>query len=88
MESETIFDRTGGDRFDYSQGICVLCGITREEFKDNDYPECTGSHTESESVRQILRVVILRKPHRQLSARDHLLARPVLQLGRVPCLLQ
>ena len=42
MESETIFDRTGGDRFDYSQGICVLCGITREEFKDNDYPKCTG----------------------------------------------
>jgi hypothetical protein len=38
-----IFDRTaGGRRFDYSQGFCVLCGITREEFKDNDYPECTG----------------------------------------------
>jgi len=43
MESEMIFDRTaGGHRFDYSQGICVLCGITREEFKDNDYPKCTG----------------------------------------------
>jgi hypothetical protein len=37
------FDRTaGGHRFDYSQGICVLCGITREEFKDNEYPKCTG----------------------------------------------
>jgi hypothetical protein len=38
-----IFDRTaGGHRFDYSQGLCVLCGITRGEFNDNDYPECTG----------------------------------------------
>ena len=37
-----IFDRTGGHRFDYSRGFCVLCGITREEFKDTDYPKCTG----------------------------------------------
>ena len=38
-----IFDRTaGGHRFDYSQGICVLCGITREEFKDSGYPGCTA----------------------------------------------
>jgi hypothetical protein len=38
-----IFDRTaGGHRFDYSKGLCVMCGITREEFKNNDYPECTG----------------------------------------------
>jgi hypothetical protein len=38
-----IFDRTaGGHRFDYNQGFCILCGITREEFKDNDYPKCAG----------------------------------------------
>jgi hypothetical protein len=43
MESEMIFDRTaGGHRFDYSRGFCVLCGIAREEFKDNDYPKCAG----------------------------------------------
>jgi len=48
MESEMIFDRTaGGHRFDYGRGFCVLCGITREEFKDNDYPKCTGELSRS-----------------------------------------
>jgi hypothetical protein len=42
-ESGMVFDRTaGGHRFDFTRGVCVLCGITREEFKDNDYPRCTG----------------------------------------------
>ena len=77
-----IFDRTaGGHRFDYRQGFCVVCGITREEFKDNDYPKCTG---ELYGVRQFLRIVILRKPHRQLSASDHLAAGPAARAGAVP----
>ena len=38
-----IFDRTaGGHRFDFTLGVCFLCGISREEFKDNDYPRCSG----------------------------------------------
>ena len=38
-----IFDRTaGGHRFDFTRGVCFLCGISREEFKDSDYPRCTG----------------------------------------------
>jgi len=37
------FDRTaGGHRFDYVQGVCVMCGMSREEFKDNNYPQCAG----------------------------------------------
>jgi hypothetical protein len=39
----TVFDRTaGGHRFDFTRGVCFLCGITREEFKDANYPKCTG----------------------------------------------
>jgi hypothetical protein len=87
MESETIFDRTAGDRFDYSQGICGLCGITREEFKDNDYPKCTGGHTEARASA---------KSSGSSSSgsrignyqREIITLRPVLQLERVPCLLQ
>jgi hypothetical protein len=42
-ESEMIFDRTaGGHRFDFTRGVCFVCGISREEFKDNSYPRCTG----------------------------------------------
>ena len=42
-QSARIFDRTaGGYRFDFTRGVCVLCRISREEFKDNDYPECAG----------------------------------------------
>jgi len=38
-----FFDRTaGGHRFDFTRGICFLCGITHEEFKDNNYPRCNG----------------------------------------------
>jgi len=38
-----IFDRTaGGHRFDFIRGVCFVCGISREEFKDNSYPRCTG----------------------------------------------
>jgi hypothetical protein len=38
-----IFDRTaGGHRFDFTRGVCFMCGISREEFKDNEYPRCTG----------------------------------------------
>jgi hypothetical protein len=38
-----IFDRTaGGHRFDFTRGVCFLCGITREEFKDANYPQCMG----------------------------------------------
>jgi len=38
-----IFDRTaGGHRFDYIRGVCVMCGMSRDEFKDNDYPQCAG----------------------------------------------
>jgi hypothetical protein len=38
-----IVDRTaGGHRFDFIRGVCFVCGITCEEFKDNDYPKCTG----------------------------------------------
>ena len=37
------FDRTAGDhRFDFSRGVCVLCGITRKEFEDEGHPPCTG----------------------------------------------
>jgi hypothetical protein len=37
------FDRTAGDhRFDFSRGVCVVCGITRKEFEDEDCPPCTG----------------------------------------------
>jgi hypothetical protein len=36
-----IFDRTaGGHRFDFTRGVCFVCGISREEFKDNNYPRC------------------------------------------------
>ena len=38
-----IFDRTaGGHHFDFTRGVCFVCGISREEFKDNSYPRCTG----------------------------------------------
>jgi hypothetical protein len=38
-----IFDRPAdGHRFDFTRGVCFLCGISREEFKDDDYPRCTG----------------------------------------------
>ena len=38
-----IFDRTaGGHRFDFTRGVCFVCGISREEFKNNSYPRCTG----------------------------------------------
>ena len=38
-----FFDRTaGGHRFDFTRSVCFLCGITREEFKENDYPRCAG----------------------------------------------
>jgi len=37
------FDRTAGDhRFDFSRGVCVVCGITRKEFEDEDRPPCAG----------------------------------------------
>jgi hypothetical protein len=43
------FDRTaGGHRFDFSRGVCVLCGITRNEFEDEDYPHCTGQPYEQQ----------------------------------------
>jgi hypothetical protein len=42
------FDRTaGGHRFDFSRGICVLCGITRKEFEDEERPQCTGAPYEN-----------------------------------------
>jgi hypothetical protein len=42
-ESEMAFDRTaGGHRFDFSLGVCFLCGISREEFEDDGHPQCTG----------------------------------------------
>jgi hypothetical protein len=42
-EGDMFFDRTaGGHRFDFTRGVCFLCGITREEFKEHDYPRCAG----------------------------------------------
>jgi hypothetical protein len=32
----------GGHRFDYTRGVCVMCGMSCEEFKNNDYPKCAG----------------------------------------------
>ena len=38
-----IFDRTaGGHRFDFTRGVCFVCGMSREEFKDSSYPRCPG----------------------------------------------
>jgi hypothetical protein len=44
------FDRTAGDhRFDFGRDVCVVCGITRNEFEDEDRPRCTGQPYEQRS---------------------------------------
>jgi hypothetical protein len=37
------FDRmAGGHRFDFSRGVCHLCGMLREKFEDRGRPRFTG----------------------------------------------
>lgn len=42
MMAIQFFRRAGGHRFNFSHGVCLRCGISREEFEDGGRPWCTG----------------------------------------------
>jgi hypothetical protein len=40
------FDRqSGGHAFDFDRGVCVRCGMTREQYEDSGEPRCKGKQS-------------------------------------------